>query len=315
MQHSKVIILLATHNRAHLIGETLNSILAQTYPNWECLIIDDFSTDNTSEIVNQFLTKDPRFSYYQKPSNYNKGLSASRNYGLSLAKQRPSNYIQFFDDDDLMHPRKLELQISSLYKNPQSKFSICGWSNFKEYREINWNQIGEVKIKRNLTLGESFLIGDIKFVAQVPLFRYDYAIDFKFDEDLFYAEEWALFSMHFLLDKPDFEVVKEVLFYRRKHKASVTEGNDENFIITKTRAIVQIKVFNFLTKRKIHTRKTLSFFTRYFLIYSYDSNKIGIIKNVIRSHHLFNIFDRIRLNTTILFHFYFRKILLKMTNF
>ena len=59
-------VVIPTYNRAHLIGETLDSIMAQTYPDWECIIIDDHSTDSTDDIINTYLFKDPRFSYYKK---------------------------------------------------------------------------------------------------------------------------------------------------------------------------------------------------------------------------------------------------------
>lgn len=312
---NKVIILLATFNRAHLIEKTLDSILAQTHANWECIIVDDFSRDNTCDVVKKYIQEDSRFTYYIKPSCYNKGLSASRNFGLKLAKQNPSEYIQFFDDDDIMHPQKLELQILSLDRNQKSKFSICGWSNFDNYEQIDWEQVWEIRPSKKFQIGESYLVGDIRFVAQVPLFRYDYAVNFIFDEDLFYAEEWALFSMRFLLDTPEFEVVREVLFYRRKHKASITESNDENFTIRKTRAVVETKVFDFLMENKIHTRITLFYFTRKFLLYSYDSKKIKAIKKSLRNSKNCTWFDYVRLNASILIHSTLRRIILKIMNF
>ena len=96
-------VVIPTYNRAHLIGETLDSIMAQTYPDWECIIIDDHSTDSTDDIINTYLFKDPRFSYYKKPKQLPKGPSASRNYGLTKAS---GDYINWFDSDDLMHPEK-----------------------------------------------------------------------------------------------------------------------------------------------------------------------------------------------------------------
>ena len=80
-----VSIIIPTFNRAHLIGETLDSILAQTYTHWECLITDDGSTDNSIEIIQEYVTKDTRFKLFTRPANRPKGANACRNIGLEKA--------------------------------------------------------------------------------------------------------------------------------------------------------------------------------------------------------------------------------------
>ena len=60
-------IIIPTYNRAHLIGETLDSILVQTYPNWECIVVDDGSTDTTADVMREYIKKDNRFQYHQRP--------------------------------------------------------------------------------------------------------------------------------------------------------------------------------------------------------------------------------------------------------
>ncbi len=102
---NKVSIIIPTYNYGFVLNETLESVLCQTYQNWECIIVDDGSNDNTAEVVGHYLKKDKRFSYlYQK----NSGVSAARNYGIKMAT---GNYIQFLDGDDLLSPNKLALQI------------------------------------------------------------------------------------------------------------------------------------------------------------------------------------------------------------
>ncbi len=96
-----VSIIIATYNRATLIENTLNSIASQTYQNFECIIIDDGSTDNTASIVNQIVRSDRRFNYIVRPDTVKKGANYSRNYGFSLSK---GEYIKFFDSDDIMLP-------------------------------------------------------------------------------------------------------------------------------------------------------------------------------------------------------------------
>lgn len=86
-------IIIATYNRAAYIAETLISIQNQTFIDFECIIVDDGSTDNTDEIVYKFEEKDERFQYLKRPSHIIKGANHSRNYGYSLLKVRISSFL------------------------------------------------------------------------------------------------------------------------------------------------------------------------------------------------------------------------------
>ncbi len=107
----KVSIILPNFNFGHLISETLDSVLSQSLQDWECIIIDDGSTDNSFGIIKSYLT-DKRFKYiYQR----NKGLAGARNTGLRNASGK---YIQYLDSDDKLEPFKLELHSKFLDENP-----------------------------------------------------------------------------------------------------------------------------------------------------------------------------------------------------
>src|SRR5690554_6036808 len=90
-----VSIIIPVFNRANLIGETLDSVLTQCYSNWECIVIDDGSTDHTIEIINGFCIKDYRFKLFIR-NREPKGAPTCRNIGLSIAN---GQYINFFDSD------------------------------------------------------------------------------------------------------------------------------------------------------------------------------------------------------------------------
>ncbi len=108
-----VSIIIPTYNYAHYLTETLQSVMVQSYNNWECIVVDDGSTDNTHEIVDEFVKKNNKFRYiYQQ----NKGVSAARNIGIKTAK---GNFIQFLDGDDLLQPDKIKSQIEVFKKNPE----------------------------------------------------------------------------------------------------------------------------------------------------------------------------------------------------
>jgi glycosyltransferase involved in cell wall biosynthesis len=108
MSNPLVSIIIPTYNRAHLLEETLNSIVSQSYVNWECLVIDDGSKDDTDKFMESFIKKDQRFQYHKRPKNKLKGGNAARNYGFQLSK---GVFIQWFDSDDKMEPDFLALKV------------------------------------------------------------------------------------------------------------------------------------------------------------------------------------------------------------
>ena len=105
---SKVSIIMPAYNAARFISQSIQSVIDQTYKDWELIIIDDCSTDNTLDIINQFLN-DCRIKVYKNQSN--SGVSYSRNHGIKLAK---NELISFLDSDDLWLKDKLAKQISSV---------------------------------------------------------------------------------------------------------------------------------------------------------------------------------------------------------
>jgi len=276
----KVHILLATYNRAHLLSETLDSILNQTYIHWECIIVDDNSEDNTKEIIKKFQQRDSRFTYFEKIAKYKKGLSGSRNFGLDIARELDTDFIQFFDDDDIMHPQKLEIQIKLLNKNPSADFCLCGNRNFKDSNKIKLADVQRLGFESDLSLGEAFVMGKIKFGALVPLFRKSYITKYCFDTDLAYAEEWVLFSKIFNITRPDYCVTEKVLFFRRKHPQSITEGLDYNFEKIKTSQITGLKVFYALKEHSALSKKLLDYFAFHFLVNQYNLDVLKEIEGI-----------------------------------
>ncbi len=107
-----VSIIIPSYNRAHLIGETLASVAAQTLTDYEVLVIDDGSKDNTEDVLRPWCEQDSRIRYVKQA---NGGVSAARNHGLRLAQ---GEFIAFLDSDDLWSPWKLELQVQLMRMLP-----------------------------------------------------------------------------------------------------------------------------------------------------------------------------------------------------
>lgn len=121
MTNDLVSIIMPSYNTGKYISESIHSVLNQTYKNWELIIIDDCSTDNTVSVVNSFMDK--RIRFFQNKTN--SGAAVSRNVALTLSKGR---WIAFLDSDDLWVPEKLEHQIKFMEQNRYS-FS---YSNYIE---------------------------------------------------------------------------------------------------------------------------------------------------------------------------------------
>lgn len=126
MKTPLVSIIVPSYNYGTYLRETLHNIQNQTIEDWQCIIIDDGSEDDTNEIADEFTRNDNRFSYiFQK----NSGLSAARNTGLNAAK---GEFIQFLDADDLVSAKKIELQVNFMQNSPHIDISYTDAFYFKD---------------------------------------------------------------------------------------------------------------------------------------------------------------------------------------
>lgn len=110
---SAIIIFL---NGEKYIGEAIESIIAQTYTNWELLLVDDGSTDGSTEIAKSYAGTNSKIKYLEHEGHQNKGMSATRNLGI---KNASGEYVGFLDADDVWLPNKLTEQVSVFNKYPQ----------------------------------------------------------------------------------------------------------------------------------------------------------------------------------------------------
>lgn len=154
-----VSIIIPSYNRDNLIRESLDSVLAQTYLNWECIIVDDGSTDGTNAILKEYSIIDNRFIIVSKPMELRQGASVSRNLGLKFAR---GEYIQFLDSDDILAEDKLEKQIISLKKENKKTISVCKTHCFKEKKDDVILDIDRLDYRDFSTSEEYFdVIGEI----------------------------------------------------------------------------------------------------------------------------------------------------------
>ena len=126
MTEKLVSIITPTYNCAKFIAKTIDSVKAQTYKNWEMIIVDDRSQDNTREIVEEYVKDDPRIQYHLL--EVNSGAAVARTTAMKLAK---GSYMAFLDSDDIWTPDKLERQIQWMEDNGVA-FSCTAYEQIDE---------------------------------------------------------------------------------------------------------------------------------------------------------------------------------------
>lgn len=214
----KVSIIVTTYNGAKYIAETIESIRCQTWQNWELIIVDDGSDDNTCEIITGI--KDERIYLYKAGRI---GVNGTiKNRGLSKTE---GELIAFIDHDDLWHPAKLEKQIAALQEYPAAGFCLTGGYNFKTKGEPieYFNKQKEGVLFDNIFL--SIFKSEIAVWTQALLVRRE-CLDVA-----------GLFSETSLFADPDFItrlayhckaiVLYEPLIYHRLHETNYTVLNRE----------------------------------------------------------------------------------------
>jgi glycosyltransferase involved in cell wall biosynthesis len=215
-----VSIIIPTYNRAHLISETLDSILAQTYTNWECIVVDDGSIDNTKEAIENYTKKDVRFQYHKRPNNLPKGANACRNYGFKISK---GEYINWFDDDDIMLKDFLEVKISYFEKGMD--FNFCSYTHVDENLKILKN----VNLIDTDNLYKDYALWNFHIITHSVLFKRDFLKGKKlFSYDIKRGQETELFlRLFFNYKKKAYKIINKPLFLYRQHKGTKTHKNEE----------------------------------------------------------------------------------------
>ena len=136
-------VVIPTYNREKLLPKTLLSIISQSYSNWECIIVDDFSTDNTKKEIQKYINKDSRFKYVI--NDRKKGAQGARNAGLLKAN---GEFIVFFDSDDIMHPLFFEKHMTYFKENPLCDVCTCYSHLLNDNNEITgafkWSTHGNI---------------------------------------------------------------------------------------------------------------------------------------------------------------------------
>lgn len=134
MTKPQISIVIPTFQRRDLLDETLRSLEAQSYSDWECIVVDDGSSDGTKELVLARVAADPRYQWIEKPKGRPRGPSASRNIGFAASK---GEFVLFFDSDDLLPPDHVRTCVERLSAS-EAEFIAYRIRFFPDDQPDNW---------------------------------------------------------------------------------------------------------------------------------------------------------------------------------
>ena len=204
-----ITVITPAYNAELYIGATIESVLAQTYDNWEMIVIDDCSTDATRDIVQGFAVRDKRIRLIALEAN-NGAPAIPRNIGVENAK---GAWIALLDADDIWHPEKLEIQLA-LMVDKGIGFSSTRMSDFTDSESITFNKVKAVDYQL-----VSFL--DQKIKGRIPassvVVRKDILLEFPFEKSIAYkaVEDYHCWLRIHEKYGESIKVSHPLLFYRK----------------------------------------------------------------------------------------------------
>lgn len=230
-----VSFLIPIYNNGSYIKETVDSIVNQTYDNWECIIVDDHSTDNSWKIINKIFMDDSRIRIFKRPNNRRKGGNAARNFAFEKSH---GCFINWLDSDDIISKEFLSEKLK-VFENDSKLDFVC--SDIREFSDDLLNaKVMEIVDLKNIPddLPFKYITGGFWIQTGMPLFKRSFLNKYKkhFDEELLMGQE-AEFFVRLLLDNPIFKFSSSsVLYYRRFHHSYMTSfyklGFSEKYKLT-----------------------------------------------------------------------------------
>ena len=222
-------IITASYNYADFIKETIDSILNQTYKDWELIVVDDGSTDNSTEVIKSYCEKDSRIKLYTHENNENKGLIETLKLGASKAT---SKWLAFLESDDLWCENYLEEKVKLIEKYPNIKFIFNDVEMFGDKERIE-EKNKEYKVTYNILRAKPFPRNIEKYFCKFnPVFTFscvtvkkDVFLKCNFKTPLpSHLDQWLYAQMA----KNDFYYIDEKLTKWRIHSSSYIDRDKVN---------------------------------------------------------------------------------------
>ena len=276
MSDIKISIITASYNYQDYISETIESVIAQTYPNWELIIVDDGSSDKSVDIIKSYCVKDNRIKLFQHKNAANKGLKNTLLLGLQNAS---SDWVAFLESDDILACDYLEQKASVIKENSSVKFIFNDVELFGEQNSIEKAKEFVEPLRRELSV-YSYPMNFLKimktenkiFTFSVVMFHKDVLKDISFNCPVKPILDYYLWLQ--IAQKFDFYYINKQLTKWRMHT---------NSYISKTKKISKKRHFLF----KLYRQKFLMSGRKKHLYYLYNKGARfkfylkGLIKKLI----------------------------------
>ena len=214
-----VSIVIPVHNRAELLRETLALVQAQTYPKWECLVVDDASTDGTADAVEAIVRTDPRIQLVRRAGSKG-GAQVCRYQGLLAAC---GEFVVFLDSDDLLAPFCLEQRVQIMVEHPELGFAAFPCIQFREKPDdLRLLRSRFITAENDL---DRFLKNDVVWITSGPIWRRKTLEELgPWDESLPAAQDWE-FHLRALMRGVPYRKVDEPDWFWRVAADRQTIGN------------------------------------------------------------------------------------------
>lgn len=157
--------------------------MAQSYQNWECIVVDDGSSDNTEVIMTEYIAKDSRFQYHHRPKDRLPGGNAARNYGIEISR---GEYVNFLDSDDYFHPLALEVKID---ETVAENADIIISQHCREKNKLS-SEITYKECFISSTFDRDFILSRNAILIGEPLINVRVLSDIRFDEELVRSQDY-----------------------------------------------------------------------------------------------------------------------------
>ncbi len=272
---SLISIIVPSFNRETLISKTIDSLLAQTYQNWELIIVDDGSTDNSINVIRPYL-KDDRISLHFRPSERPPGGNSARNYGFELSK---GNYIKWLDSDDLLTAECLEVQLK-IIQSEGTDVVFCRSRFFiQDNNEIKLGDYWHPVFSKKGNILENFIRGKVRFSNNDGLWRRKVFSESPYQENLKNSQEYLMISK-MLAQEIRISFCNEVLVLIRQHANRMSSSRDFG-IFVKNQCLSRYLILKSLKEKNKLNRGIFMYLMKSMMLYIYRQIRRSSSPNMI----------------------------------